>query len=498
MDSSGYDVFISYKRKTGEDFARHLKEGLEEEHISAFLDVADIPRRYKGTTEWGQFLDRAISTSRLFLLIITDGIESSSEVVREVKCAQNNNVDFALLRHKGLKPEMALNLGEKVLDLSKLNQVEFDTKEDLLRKILRILGEQSKITMLQKAPLSASSISEKGNIKKDLKLQAYSTEEIIGELEDFQVDMLRGNWFLKKENYDKAVDLYDRALIAKPDCIECLVNKAVALDSLGKREEAFDSLDRAFDIKPSAYILGLKATILGSQGRYEEAITVYDKSIEMMPTLFAYYNKAHYLSQLKRYDEAIPSYDKAIEIDSGDSDPWHGKAFALFQLGKFTDAINCCDRAISIESSPTSLNLKGFLLINLNLFNDAKLLYEQVLRTEPENTTALIGLSETFLVLGNYREGLEKAKKAFHLSKNKEARVFSWLLSVSANYFLNDFNKARNETKRLLDYLKFERHFLFQDKIFSFSTLVRLAKEKLKGKEKADLLSLISLLRGKT
>ena len=395
MNSSGYDVFVSYKRKTGEDFAQHLNEGLEGEGFSVFLDVANIPQRYKGTTEWAQIRDGAISQSRLFLLIITDGIESSSEVIREVKCAQKYNVDFAFLRHKGLKSEITLNLGDRALDLSKLNQVEFDTKEDLLRKVLRILREQPNITTLQKAPIPPSSIPEKVNIVEKYNLRAFSTEEIIGQLEDFQVDLLRGNWFLKKSNYDKAIDLYERALIAKPDCIECLDNKAVALDSLGKREGAIDSLDRAIAIKPVAFSLGLKATILGSQGRFEEAITVYDKAIEMQPLAFAYHNKAHYLSKLERYIEAIASYDKAIEIDSGDSDPWHGKALALFQLGKFTDAIECCDRAISIDPSSASLKLKGFLLLNLNLFNEAKLLYEQVLKSEPDSSITLIGHSVT-------------------------------------------------------------------------------------------------------
>jgi len=93
---------------------------------------------------------------------------------------------------------------------------------------------------------------------------------------------------------------------------------------------------------------------------------------------------------------------------------------------------------------------------------------------------------------------LETARKAFHLSKiDKEERVFSWLLSVCADYFLNDFKKARNETKNLLAYLKFERQFQFKNKAFSCSFLIRLTEEKLKGKEKADLLSLISLLGGK-
>jgi hypothetical protein len=69
MATCTYKVFISYKRKTGEDFALHLREGLEEEQIRAFLDIRDIPKKFKGTTEWWKFRDRAILHSEVFLLV---------------------------------------------------------------------------------------------------------------------------------------------------------------------------------------------------------------------------------------------------------------------------------------------------------------------------------------------------------------------------------------------------------------------------------------------
>jgi len=44
MEAYEYDVFIAYYRRTGLDFAKHLKNGLTDQRISAFLDIEDIPK----------------------------------------------------------------------------------------------------------------------------------------------------------------------------------------------------------------------------------------------------------------------------------------------------------------------------------------------------------------------------------------------------------------------------------------------------------------------
>jgi hypothetical protein len=135
-----YKVFISYKRKTGEDFALHLKDGLEAEGIRAFLDIKDIPKIFKEHDEWWKHRDNALGNSEVFLLIITDGIETSREVSKEISLATTNKMNCIYFRHMALQPHIVVNLGNTKLDLGDLNQIEFDTKEDLLRKALRYLS----------------------------------------------------------------------------------------------------------------------------------------------------------------------------------------------------------------------------------------------------------------------------------------------------------------------------------------------------------------------
>jgi hypothetical protein len=141
-----YDVFISYKRRTARDFAVHLKECLTDEGYRAFLDVHDIPKEFEGTSKWFDVRDDAIKNSIRLLLIITIGIETSQEVAEELILARKTpNLKFIYCRHEDLKPEIVIKYGKKEINLGEGNQEKFDTKEDLARKVLKILRDSNNL-----------------------------------------------------------------------------------------------------------------------------------------------------------------------------------------------------------------------------------------------------------------------------------------------------------------------------------------------------------------
>jgi KaiC/GvpD/RAD55 family RecA-like ATPase len=113
---------------------------LEEQGLHTFLDSVDIPGKVKGSEEWVIIRDNAVLESKTFIFIITSGVELSSEVRKELTMARKcGNKDFVYFRERSHPHGLMINLENETLDFRKLQQVSFETKEELLRLATRIL-----------------------------------------------------------------------------------------------------------------------------------------------------------------------------------------------------------------------------------------------------------------------------------------------------------------------------------------------------------------------
>lgn len=140
-----YRFFICYTRDSAEDLATHLRESFERRRITAFLDVMDIPKKFRKTDEWWKYRDEALCNSETVLFIITDGFEESNEVIKELSLAFDEGKDLVFLRHKDRGPKIVIQLMDKEINLGDYNQISFETKQELLRKVLSVIsGEKIK------------------------------------------------------------------------------------------------------------------------------------------------------------------------------------------------------------------------------------------------------------------------------------------------------------------------------------------------------------------
>lgn len=138
--SKPFDVFLCYKKSSGRDYADHLKTGLEELGLHTFEDCKDIPRTVNTEEGWASARDKALAESKYFVLIMTPGFNLSSEVVKEIGMARKQaNKTFVFFRHRSMGRKIVVNLENEVLDIGKLEQVSFETKEELLRLAINIL-----------------------------------------------------------------------------------------------------------------------------------------------------------------------------------------------------------------------------------------------------------------------------------------------------------------------------------------------------------------------
>ena len=135
-----FQVFLCYKKSSAKDFADHLKAGLEELGLHTFIDSKDIPRIVEGQEEWTRYRDKALDESKFFVLIMTPGFNLSSEVVKEIDMARKQvNKTFIFFRHRNMGRKIVVNFANDSLDIGKLEQVSFESQEELLRLAVNLL-----------------------------------------------------------------------------------------------------------------------------------------------------------------------------------------------------------------------------------------------------------------------------------------------------------------------------------------------------------------------
>jgi|SRR5665647_96313 len=140
--SSGklFNVFLCYKKSSGKDFADHLKAGLEEFGLHTFIDNKDISQVVNAQEEWAKARDKAIQESTFFVLIMTPGFEKSTEVLKEIQLARElGNKHFIYFRYRSMSRKIIIPQSREQIDISKQEQVSFETKEEILRLAINIL-----------------------------------------------------------------------------------------------------------------------------------------------------------------------------------------------------------------------------------------------------------------------------------------------------------------------------------------------------------------------
>jgi tetratricopeptide (TPR) repeat protein len=126
--------------------------------------------------------------------------------------------------------------------------------------------------------------------------------------------------------------------------------RGIALQSLGRFDEALAAHDRALVVDPTyAQAHNGRGNALDSLGRLDEALEAYDRAIAIDPNFaVAHSNRGNALRSVGRLDEALEAYDRAIAIDPNFAVAHFNRGSALKSLGRFEDALKAYDRAVAL------------------------------------------------------------------------------------------------------------------------------------------------------
>ena len=201
----------------------------------------------------------------------------------------------------------------------------------------------------------------------------------------------------QQENYDVAFDLLQHCLEICPTAPSALHELSRFYDVLGERTKALELMKQAVQYDPTNYWYQEDlAEAYYNANDYESAIAIYEemyerfpkRSTDLLPILINLYKASH------QYDKELTALD-ALEEKFGSNEEIGMEKFRAHWLMKDTDgAFDEMHKLIDDNPDDTRFQL---MLAELDLdhsrYEEARMLYEAVLKKEPENDNAHLGIA---------------------------------------------------------------------------------------------------------
>jgi tetratricopeptide (TPR) repeat protein len=173
----------------------------------------------------------------------------------------------------------------------------------------------------------------------------------------YQTSIREAKTALDKKDYQKAVELYSKALEMSPFEALNYYNRGIALYRLGREREAIDDFDRVLILDPrisTAYIY--RGLCRMKSGEYQGALSDYQKALEFNPKDASLHNNLAWLYATAK-DEKVRDKIKALEHAVKAAEMSNEKnaeildtlARVYFINGKIRDAVETEKKALKLE-----------------------------------------------------------------------------------------------------------------------------------------------------
>lgn len=118
-------IFVSYSRADGGEFAGKVYDYFKTNSHDVFTDVNNI----NAGDPWSKVIEENISTSDIFIVILTFAALSSGEVEREVLQAQRERKKIVPAKYKNIR------FDEVPWNLNTHQGIEFESKDEIVTRL---------------------------------------------------------------------------------------------------------------------------------------------------------------------------------------------------------------------------------------------------------------------------------------------------------------------------------------------------------------------------
>jgi tetratricopeptide (TPR) repeat protein len=234
----------------------------------------------------------------------------------------------------------------------------------------------------------------------------------------------------------EAIEGYNAALAVDPDLVDVLVGKGNVLASLDRPEEAMACFDHALtliacrnaSIVTQSHIHTFRGDTLRTLGRRDEALESLDRAVAVHPDdPDAWCARGRILLEMRAFDDALACHDRAIALDPDDSRTWDLRSRVLRELGRYGEAMESAEKSVHIKPNhPAGLTSRANCLRMVGRVEEAAVAYRQAIACDPTSGPMRFNLAICLLLAGDYANGwpeyehrwtterMARAKPRFH------------------------------------------------------------------------------------
>ena len=246
---------------------------------------------------------------------------------------------------------------------------------------------------------------------------------------DPQIVYNLANLEYRDKSYQKAFDLYHKALNNNLSSPLVLVQMGRCLMGLGSLEDAAILFDNALESDPKceqAYIE--HAEIMALKNDPEATIDYFYKALDINPdSPLALQRLARYFNKINKPKMALNFAQKAMNLGIADKDTFYEQALVLYKIGYPEEAIFSLKKILEVDSKDSeAFNLIGKCLIKLKMFDEAVESFCDAIYFKSDIQEYYTNLGLSLSELGRFKDAQECLTKAISLSEG----------SSNANYLL--------------------------------------------------------------
>ena len=163
----------------------------------------------------------------------------------------------------------------------------------------------------------------------------------------------RGNRFMKKGEYDRAIAAYTQAIKLNPKYAYAFYNRGFTYKKKGEYDKAIADYNQAIKLNPKyAFAYNGRGIVYRKKSEYDKAISDYNQAIKLNPKFYyAYNNRGNIYREKGEYDRAIADYTQAIKLNPKYVDALNHRGGVYEVQHKYDKAIADLNLAIKLQLS---------------------------------------------------------------------------------------------------------------------------------------------------